>query len=123
MRSPIRKFRLNSPFDKEKSRFIISMFMETKSLVMVMRAFRKKFFPKAPKSVPGKSSFMRLLQRFDTETSVRPVSPLGPDLVPPEDIVLVKEYFKQNKQAHIRQAVSDLGLSYGKIWGIFCVRI
>ena len=122
MRSPIRRFRLNSPFDKPKSQFIITKFLETRSLVMVMRAYRKKFCPKSPRSVPGKLSFMRLLQRFEDDASVRPISPLGKskekDATSAENIAIVKDYFKNNKQAHIRQSVGDLGLSYGMLWRI-----
>ena len=63
-------------------------------------------------------SFIWLIKRFETETAVRPVSPTGPPLVSDEDITMVRDYFTLNQEAHIRQAVVDIGFSYGKIWSI-----
>ena len=116
--SPIRKFRLDSPFSKEKSAYILSMFHETKSLSKVIRGYRKKFFPTNPRNVPQRNTFQRLLDRFETETSVRPIMSVGRAPVTPEDVDRVKQYFRRNKKNHIRQAVVDLGFGFGKIWRI-----
>ena len=113
--SPVRKFRLDSPFTKQQSNFIITTFQETKSLTKVMRANRQNFFPKIHCSVPKSNSFKRLLERFETDTAVRSIKPAGKS---PAEVNRVKEYFKVNKQNHIRQAVQDLGFSFGKIWTI-----
>ena len=116
--SPVRKFRLNSPFTKQQSNFIINTFQDTKSLTKVMRAYRQVFFPKKPWSVPKRNTFQRLLDRFETDAAVRLIKPAGKSPVTLAEVVRVESYFKVNKKNHIRQAVQDLGFSFGKIWKI-----
>ena len=87
-------------------------------MTKVMRAYRKNFFPNNPCSVPKRNTFKRLLERYETDTAVRPIKPAGKSPVPSAEVNRVKEYFKVNKQNHIRQAVQDLGFSSGKIWNI-----
>ena len=116
--SPKRSFLITSPFDKTTAKFVIDKFKEGKSVAKVMRAFRVKFFPGNPKKVPSRKSFARLIQRFETEAAVRPGSPTGTPPVSDEDITMVRDCFTLNQEAHIRQAVADIGFSYGKIWSI-----
>ena len=113
--SAIRKFRLDSPFDKQQSGFILSIFQKSRSLSMVMRSYRKKFFPGTPRKVPKRTSFERLVNGFQTDTSVRPVKFPGKTPVSGEDVERVRQYFRNNKENHLRQAVIDLGFSFGKI--------
>ena len=87
-------------------------------MTKVMRAYRQVFFPKKPWSVPKRNTFQRLLDRFETDAAVRPIKPAGKSPVTLAEVVRVEPYFKVNKKNHIRQAVQDLGFSFGKIWKI-----
>lgn len=116
--SPKRKFRINFPFTKKESTFIIFKYGECKSISKVRRAFRMAFFPTNPRKVPKLTAFHRVVDRFKTDASVRPkISPGSPPMSD-DDIRRVKSFFTRNKKAHIRQAVQDLNLSFGTVWTI-----
>ena len=119
VRSPQRMFRLNSPFSKEQSAFVIFEYGRLQSLKLVQREFRKKYFPKNPRKVPGLHAFHRLVERFKKEAAVKPEVTHGSPQTTPEDVQRVKSFFQRNKKAHIRQAVQELDLSFGTIWRIY----
>ena len=39
-------------------------------------------------------------------------------IIPPGDIQAVEDFFDANKEAHLKEASLDLGMSVGKIWFI-----
>ena len=118
VRSPLTRFRLDSPFTAQQSTFIILKYGELKSVVSVMRAFRKEFYPNNPRYVPNRKIFERVVQRFKSNASVRPNLSLGSPPSTAQDIARVKNFFLRNKKAHIRQAVVELGMGFGTIWKI-----
>ena len=98
---------------------MIFKFGELKNVKEVQRAFRLEFCPKNPRSVPNYMAFKRLLDRFEASGGhTRPASPQGPEPTKQEDITLVKEFFMNHKQAHLREASRELELSVGQIWKI-----
>ena len=56
-KSPIRHFKANSPFNTEQAGWIVKKFAEVKSLTAVRQAFRLKFFPRKPATVPRLNAF------------------------------------------------------------------
>ena len=116
--SPKHKFRLNVPFSKKESTWIIFKFGEVKSVILVRRAFRQHFFPQNPRKVPKHQAFLNLINRFSESSSLRPVSPPGKVEVSVDDITRVKEFFNRRPKAHIRLASDQLGMSIGKVWNI-----
>ena len=118
VRSPRRGFRLDTPFSKEQSAFIIFEYGRLQSLKLVQREFRKKYCPKNPRQVPRLTAFFRLVDRFKNEAAVRPKVSHGSPQISDADVQRVKSFFQRNKKAHIRQAVQELDLSFGTIWRI-----
>ena len=55
-----------SSFSPDQLTWIIYKYGELKSVLRVMRAYRKQFHPKNPKSVPSEASFYRVLNRFES---------------------------------------------------------
>ena len=76
-----------------------------------MRAFRLMCTPSNLKALPPKKSLQRLVDRFEREAAVRAVISSGPTPVSPEDISKMEDYFTNNQEVHISQAVVDIGLS------------
>ena len=115
-RPPKFAFRNDSRFDDgEQSKFIILKFGETKNVTMVRRAFRAQFYPQNPRKVPQRLLFQRVIDRFLSSASVMPRVPKGLTPCTPEDVQRVKDYFTVNPKNHIRSAVTELGMSFGKI--------
>ena len=118
VRSPRKGFRVDSPFSKEQSAFIIFEFGRLQSLKLVQREFRKKYFPQNPRQVPRLNAFLRLVDRFKKEAAVRPKVTHRSPQISDADVQRVKSFFQRNKKAHIRQAVQEMNLSFGTIWRI-----
>ena len=92
-----------SPFTKNQIPWIIYYKMgEVNNIKLVQRAFRLKFHPKNPRKVPNYMAFKRLVERFESSGGqTRPMSPPGLVATSEEIILLVKNFFKENKEAHI----------------------
>jgi len=54
-----------SPFNDQQKKWIIYKFGELKSEILVLRAFRKEFYPNNPSKVPKQTAFHRLIQGFN----------------------------------------------------------
>ena len=109
-------FRGDSTFTVEQSKFIILKWGELKCLASVRRAFASKFHAKSPRKVPHKMAFKRVIDRFEASASVRPMVPAGLPPLSPDSIAQVRDFFSRNPKAHIRQAVAELGMSFGQVW-------
>ena len=53
------------PFNDQHKKWIIYKFGELKSDILVLRAFRKEFYPNNPRKVPKQYAFHRLMQEFN----------------------------------------------------------
>ena len=116
-RSPHRASLKNSPFTPEQVPWVILKYGELRHVMAVKRAFATKFFNKHPKSVPNYMAFKRLINRFESSGGhTRGQLPPGRPQVPQEDVDSVKEFFKDNKKSHLREASRTLGISVKKIW-------
>ena len=110
--------RKDSPFAKEQATFIILKYGEVRNTTVVRRAFKKHFHPKNPRAVPQNTVFQRLIDRFLNQGSVIQKTPEG---LPPhseDEIHAVKMFFERDPKAHIRKAVVELAMPYGKVWKI-----
>ena len=119
---PPRHFNKCSPFNQEQATFIVFKFGELQSIKRTQRAFRMKFFPKHPRRVPDILAFRRILDRFKNHATVKPQqATTGKRIITEQEVQRVKrvkKYFEDQPEAHIRQAVDTLQLSYGTIWRI-----
>ena len=108
---------LTSPFTFEERKWIILKFGELKSATLVRRAFQKQFPKSSPRDVPNRKQFQRVLEQFNGSGDVGEAKPKHnvKDSVPQADTDAVQEYFEVNKEAHLRDAVRDLGISLGKV--------
>lgn len=105
------------PLTCEQRKWIILKYGELKNLTEVRRAFRKHFFPKHPRKVPKICLFRRVVEKFSIRGTIHEIKREAKP-VDPNDIERVKLFFECNKKAHIRDAVRDLDISFGKIWFI-----
>ena len=81
-----------------------------------MRAYRKQFCPKNPFLVPSRASFYRVLDRFETSGgNAKPKQRSGTG-IPDVHVRQVEDYFRNNNNAHLREASRVLGFSVRKIW-------
>ena len=48
-----------SPFNDQHKKWIIHKFGELKSEILILRAFRKEFYPNNPRKVPKRYAFHR----------------------------------------------------------------
>ena len=111
--SPNRCFRKNSPFNGQQAAFILTEYVQSKSIKEVQRKFRKEFYPNNPREVPNILAFTRILKRFQEESALRPQVPAGRSSEPlRNNIQAVKKIFEQNLKCHIREAARVL-----KLWG------
>ena len=115
---PIRHYKQNSPFTQEQASWIVLKFGELKKVTDVRRAFRRKFFLKHPRNVPGLKAFQRLIERFATEGSVHPIASPGTRSTPDGDVDRVRKFFDEHPDSHVRGAAEQLGISIGKVWTI-----
>ena len=116
-RAPLKLFM--SPFTKVQIPWIIYKMGELNNIKLDQRAFRLKFHPKNPREVPNYMAFKRLVERFESSGGqTRPKSPPGLVTTSEESILLVKNFFTENKEAHIREASRVLKISRGQIWRI-----
>jgi hypothetical protein len=106
-----------SPFNDQHKKWIIYKFGELKSEILVLRAFRKEFYPNNPRKVPKRYAFHRLIQEFNHRGTIAEIK-RGKKPIPLDEIQKVELYFQTNCRAHIREAVRDLNISFGKIWYI-----
>ena len=108
---------LTSPFTFEERKWIILKFGELKSATLVRRAFQKQFPKSSPRDVPNRKQFQRVLEQFNGSGDVGEAKPKHnvKDSVPQADTDAVQEYFEVNKEAHLRDAVRDLGISLGNV--------
>ena len=105
-----------SPFTKNQIPWIIYKMGEVNNIKLVQRAFRLKFHPKNPRKVPNYMAFKRLVERFESSGGqTRPMSPPGLVATSEESILLVKNFFKENKEAHIREASRSGGCKMGQL--------
>ena len=109
-----------SPFSPDQRIWIVKKFGELKSATLVRRAFRIEFKVNSPSKLPHQKQFSRVIEKFeacgdvgDPETKRKPS-----DGVPQNDVKAVQDFFSKNEEAHIRDAVKELGFSFGKIWFI-----
>ena len=103
-------------FSPEQLTWVIFKYGELKSIIKVMRAYRKEFVPKNRKDMPSRGAFKNAIDRFvstggNAKQKERLVNP-----IPDEQIKQVEEYFKEHDDAHIREASRDIGFSVSKIW-------
>ena len=105
-RSPHRASLKNSPFTPEQVPWVILKYGELRHGMAVKRAF-----------VPNYMAFKRLINRFESSGGhTKGQLPPGRPQVPQEDVDSVKEFFKDNKKSHLREASRTLGISVKKIW-------
>ena len=97
--------------------FIILQFGELKNTTLVRRAFCKEYYLKYPWQVPQLTQFQRMYDRFLQTAASQPSTPAGksPDFSKEDNIRRVEQFFKIQPKAHIRGAVTELNMSYGKI--------
>lgn len=108
------------PFSREERIWIVLKFGEVKSATLVRRAFQKKFPSPNPKDVPHRKVFARVLEKFEGCGDVGDPKPKfkPAESIPAAEVQAVEEYFNLHKEAHLRDAVGELGFSFGKIWFI-----
>ena len=116
--SPNRHFQANSPFTKDQSVWVVQTHGKVTNLTELRRAFRRKFCSDRPRDVPSRNAFRRLVDRFDSTGSTRPVVGTGRGPTPETDIDKVKKFFEENPQAHVREASQRLDMSFGKVWKV-----
>ena len=113
-KSPLEK---NSHFNGQRPSFIIVKCEQSQSIKEVKRAFRREFYPKAPRKVLNILAFARILKHFKKETALRSQAPTGSSSMPLQNNIETV-FFKRNPKCHGRQAARVLGLSYRAIWRI-----
>ena len=92
-----------SSFSPDQLTWIIYKYGELKSVVSVMRAYRKQFYPKNPYLVPSKASFYRVLDRFEhSGGNAKPKQRSGMGL-PDDHVRQVEDYFRNHNNAHLRE--------------------
>ena len=109
-----------SPFSSKQRIWIVTKYAQVQSLMEVRRAFRKEFKVSSPSFVPHKQQFKRVVEKFNGCGDVgdpKPKPKPGGN-IPPADVQAVKDFFDTNKEAHLKEASLDLGMSVGKIWFI-----
>ena len=106
---------------QEERIWIIKKFGELKSPTKVKRAFHISFLKQYSKSIPTWWQFQKVIETLDASGDVgeQQVKPRVRGGIPQCDVQAVKDDFTLNDNAHIREAVWDLGYSIGKIWFIF----
>ena len=90
-----------SPFNDQHKKWIIYKFGELKSEILVLRAFRKEFYPNNPRKVPKRYAFHRLIQEFNHQGTIAEIK-RGKKPIPLDEIQKVELYFQTNCRAHIR---------------------
>ena len=110
----------SSPFSPEQRIWIVTKYAELKSTIAVRRAFCKEFKVSSPSLVPRPWQFKRVIEKFNDCGDIGDPKPkLKPGAnIPPGDIQAVEDFFDANKEAHLKEASLDLGMSVGKIWFI-----
>ena len=114
----VTNFKKYSPFNGQYALFIIVKYEQSKSIKKIQRAFRREFYPKAPRKVPNIVAFTRILKRFKEETALEPQAPTGGSSEPLQNNIETYYYYGQNSKCHVRQAVRVLDLRNGAIWRI-----
>ena len=112
--------RKNLSFNIEEATFVVQKYGGLQHITLVRRAFATKFHPKCPRNVPQLVQFERLLKRFEKTGTVHHTSPprKASTLSVVDDVEKVREYFFDHLRAHIRSAVTEMNMSYEKIWNI-----
>ena len=105
-------------FSEDEMKMIMLTYEETKNLGEVRRCFAKKFHPRHPRKVPGLKAFRRVIDRFKSTASCKKQCPPGRPKMIEETVAAVECFFKQNEGSSIREASSELGLSYGTVYRI-----
>ena len=101
-------------FSQEERIWIIFKYGELKSHAKVRRAFRLHF-KVLFKDIPHVKAFKRVYQRFNGGGDISDPKPIkkAVDKVPQEDVQAIERFFQEQPEAHLRDAVRDLGFSLG----------
>ena len=115
--------RKNLSFNIEEATFVVQKYGELQHTMLVRRAFATKFHSKCPRKVPRLVQFERLLKRFNCLKKTGAIHRIAPpgkasSFSVENDVEKVRKYFLDHPKAHIRGAVTELNISYGKIWNI-----
>ena len=102
-------------FLEEQQIWIILKYGEVQSTIKVRRAFRLKYHKSYPVSVPHEMAFKRVVEKFKGNGDVSNPKSLKRDesKVPTHDVEAIEAYFLQQPEAHLRDAVRDLGFCLG----------
>jgi transposase len=125
--SPRRAVRINSPFTKDQSTWIIFQYGALRNCLAVRRKFRLHFMI-SPSKIPHISAFKRLVARFSGTGDVSPKSKTGgrPDITD-EMVEDVKDfllpYTTSRKSVSLNTLANSLGISYTTAWRIVRKRL